>query len=535
LKKRLSPISWLISLCLIILSAPGVFPSNPPPRQEIVVLKPEESTTAIRNPLKGFRSNYLHPFATLNKTYIRWSDLENVASDGVDKIRRYCDERWKGYPQHNMKAIPRVWLYMPNEPIGGWPSDLDAGDYSSPRFRERVVRLVRKLGEAWDNDPRVAYVEMGIIGYWGEHHHPAITKEMEKVLGDAFAVAFKKKLVMIRYPRDFQGYGFGIYWDSWAHYQQNESKEEGGKGIAALGDLWKTAVIGGETAYDWGDYRVHPGDDPNDTLGSPEHLDFLLDTIRRYHCNHLGVVADYDSKKPEVLQGAETVQKALGYRFVLEEVRYPKVLHAGEGFGISFVVRNVGSSPFYYNWPVELSLLDPATRQPVWKENFRGVDVTKWLPGDRWETDYRIPVVRPGERDASGKQVDFGAIIDHKAYLAPPQRYVARGAFTLSKQIPPGRYIVALAILDPAGMLPSARFAIKNYFIGGRHPIGYVGVGTEISTAEIDPRLFNEVADDATLHYLMESGSAQTRVSAGPAPVRGKEMGAGKETYERPR
>ena len=38
-----------------------------------------------------------------------------------------------------------------------------------------MKKLVEKAGQAWDNDPRVAYVEMGIIGEFGEHHDPDIT------------------------------------------------------------------------------------------------------------------------------------------------------------------------------------------------------------------------------------------------------------------------------------------------------------------------------------------------------------------------
>ena len=88
------------------------------------------------------------------------------------------------------------------------------------------------LGEGWDTDPRVALVEMGIIGEWGEKHDPNISTYwaphdqpthvnnrtwvpgIEKVLGDAFTKAFKTKKVMVRYAYDFQDYEEGIYWDS---------------------------------------------------------------------------------------------------------------------------------------------------------------------------------------------------------------------------------------------------------------------------------------------------------------------------------
>ena len=90
-----------------------------------------------------------------------------------------------------------------------------------------MKKLIKKLGEAWDNDPRVAYVEMGLIGEWGEHHDPDISTVfpphyqpnhvagrtwipgIEKVLGDAFTEAFKNKKVMVRYAYEFTDYEFG--------------------------------------------------------------------------------------------------------------------------------------------------------------------------------------------------------------------------------------------------------------------------------------------------------------------------------------
>ena len=57
-------------------------------------------------------------------------------------------------------------------------------------------------------------------------------------------------------------------------------------------------------------------------------------------------------------------------------------------------MENTGSAPFYEDWPVEFSLLDPETHLPVWKTVLDGVDIRDWLPGDKWETKneiYSIP------------------------------------------------------------------------------------------------------------------------------------------------
>jgi hypothetical protein len=463
-------------------AAPSTVPAVEAVRVPTVVVRPQEYTGALRNPLKGFRANYPHAFGTLEHSYIRWNDLEDQASDGPDEIRAFCDTLWRDFPAHNVKAIPRVWLYMPPQHAKithSWPSDLQDDDYSSPQFKERVVKLVEKLGVCWDTDPRVAYVEMGIIGWWGEHHDPDVSPEMQTTLGDAFTAAFARKPIMVRHARDFQDYHFGIHWDSWAHQDQMNWDKGGAPGIAALGDRWKTAVIGGETAYDWGNYQIQPGDSPNDTVTDPAHYQFLVDTIRWLHCNHLGWVSDYAYRNPATQEGAGLIQRALGYRFVLDEIRYPARLAPGEPFEVSFTVRNTGSSPMYGDWPVEASLLYLETGEIAWQDTFSGLDIRTWLPGDRWDKA-------------------------RQAYEDAPLSYETRGTFVLPAGVPEGEYALALAILDPAGMLPSARFAIENYITGGRHPIGMVGIGTTPERAEVAPEQFDDPQEDWTLRYAVQ-------------------------------
>lgn len=177
-------------------------------------------------------------------------------------------------------------------------------------------------------------------------------------------------------------------------------------------------------------------------------------------------------------------------------------------FEVSFLVTNTGSTPFYYSWPVELSLLDPQTRLPVWRENFQGVDIRDWLPGDLWE--YSDPTV-PG----SG----FGI---------PPGEYQVTGVFNIPEEIPAGPYILALAVLDPSGMEPALRFAVENYFEGGRHPLGMIGVDHEIDDPYIDPVQFDDPGTDHDLSYqypvppalqVHEPSGNQVWISGGQYPV----------------
>jgi len=345
------------------------------------------------------------------------------------------------------------------------------GDYSSEQFKKRLVNLISKMGKAWDNDSRVAYIEMGLIGWWGEQHTPFINAEMQKLIGDAFTSAFKTKLVMVRQAKDFQAYPFGSYWDSFAHSSQIDEAEM----LVAQNGKWKTTVRGGEVAYDWGDMSK-TGKSPDQSLKNKANRDFIIDFIRKVHCNHLGWINNYNGKDTDIQQGAEEMQKVIGYRFVLDEVNYTANVISGDSLKVNFLVRNLGSSPFYYNWPVELCILNVETRQPVWKTTFQNVDIRNWLPGDDWD-----PVQRKYKVEAEKKLIS--------------------GKFKLPENLPIGEYILALAILDPAGNVPSVRFAIQNYFNGGRHPIGKIGLGIVINSFEPDETVFDDLYKDRSLYY----------------------------------
>ncbi len=449
---------------------------------------PVEYSGALSNPLKGFRpplgdKAIHHEYATLARHYIKWNELENHERDTTQKIRDFCDEKWKGVEQLGIKVIPRVYLdWDGKEGNEYWPADMKSGDYSSEQFKERLERLIARLGEAWDNDPRVAWVQMGIIGHWGEHHSPDVTAEIQALMGDAFTKAFQKKKFLVRHADSFEDYEVGYYWDSWAHNYQ-VSKSSHGAGIEDVNNAtgrWKICPIEGEVAYNWGSYQIQPGDNPDDTLSDPAHRDFLIDTIRNLHCSGLGWISHYNSDDPKVSAGAAEVQKAFGYRFVLPEFCWSRRGEPDGSLRLSFSVINTGSAPFYESWPVEFSLLDPVSGLPVWKTTLKDVDIRQWLPGDNWDESRNV-------------------------YLTPAQTNTVDVSIPLpdKNKLPIGEYIVALAIVEPLGLEPNVRFAVNNYFKGGRHPFGRVGIGVDVAgTHELDSVTFDDPMQDGRQAYV---------------------------------
>ncbi|MCC8154053.1 MAG: DUF4832 domain-containing protein [Tannerellaceae bacterium] len=333
---------------------------------------------------------------------------------------------------------------------------------------------------------------MGIIGEWGEHHDPNITAYwqphdqpnhvenrtwipgIEKTLGDAFTAAFKNKKVMVRYAYEFMDYEFGIYWDSWAI---EEEQVRGYEEMKKLGDRWKTQPIGGEITWNWG--SLYKFNSFEEVVADEETRDLVIHQIRDLHCNHLGGITWANFNDPTFEPNADLLQRTMGYRFVLSEFNYTATIEKDVPFKVSFDVINTGSSPFYYDWPVEIALLREDTHEKVWSKTLKKARISTWMPGDNWSNE-------------------------SKSYLQPAQKYHIEEELTLDTELADGRYIISIAVLDPAGMLPSLRFAVQNYFEGGRHPMGYIGINTEPETVEIENTQFTDMRQDKTLRYELK-------------------------------
>lgn len=459
-----------------------------------------ETTEAFKNPNMGFRpSVYIgstsfpeKEYTSIYKHYIPYTALENLATDSVQKIKDWSNTAWAGLENRNIKVVPRVVIVYPNTGEY-WPDGIPHGDpatqWLSDTYKNRMIAFITKLGQAWDNDPRVAAIEFGLFGNWGEQHiYPnkfadgtdRIPLSFQTALGDAYVNAFKNKKVMVRYPDTFTAYPFGIQWDSFAL----PDDVAGGNGEIAR-DTWRTQINSGEVAYDWGD-QSNLGGSPDGTLGSTNNTDYVNDWIMRTHTSSLGWIAEYNAGNTSVAAGATEMQKKLGYRYVINQATFSGSVQAGGTMNVAFNVVNKGSSPFYYDWPVEASLLR-ADKTVAWKGLFTA-DVRKWLPGTDWNTTSNV-------------------------YTNAPVQNTVSGAFTIPTTLANGTYTLALSILDPSGWKPSVRFANTNYYAGGRTPIGKVGIGGDPTDQNLGT--FAGLKADNSLSYTLTSGAYDGGTSGG--------------------
>ncbi len=463
-----------------------------------VTVTPEEFPGAINNPLKGFRAYKPGGYGLLERKYIPWNVIEVGADDTVERIIAHTNKitqvAGRRFEELNIKLVPRVYLDWngtlgtPSSPKQHWPADLAEFDYDSPTFQARLEALIAKLGQAWDRDPRIFAVQMGLIGFWGEHHNPAPTAAQRCLLAEAFRRAFPNKPLLVRHTDpEFMAEGFGIYYDTFATLSREPPTKAETQfpwmATHVYREIWKTAPIEGEVEYNWQKQRPESepentfGRTPDETMKRPAYRRFMIDKIRRYHASYLGWISNYDASDSAVLEGAAEIQQAFGYRFVIDSLQYPLTVRPGGSLEIRLAVRNTGSAPFYLDWPVAAALLDPKTKRPVWSAPVGGVDIRRWLPGEEW---------------------DSAAF----AYRRPAQQHHDAGSVALPRDLKPGDYLIALAILDRhGGMVPSVRFAAKNYFRGGWHPFGFIGIGRAPREAVLRNVAFDSPAFDPSLSY----------------------------------
>lgn len=275
---------------------------------------------------------------------------------------------------------------------------------------------------------------------------------------------------------------FGLYLDSYG-FRGNEfgvSREpEMTSGLTLdAGERWKTAPMGGEApikATDRNRRRISTG--IFDDIGQQN---YMYNSIRYSHNSWLGC------SEGEALAGGDRrvihkFHKAMGYRFELQKSTYEPSASTRNGLTIGFVVKNTGSAPFLYDWPLMVSLVG-ADRRVVWEKQFP-VDITKWLPGSGWN-------LRTG------------------GYARPPRTYTHKATFGMSTvdELEDGAtYTMCLSIIDPAPPARAAvRFANKNYWRGGLHPVGRIAWERPLVAADYDTPSFGDLftgAVDTSLHY----------------------------------
>jgi len=200
---------------LMVLKAPCLPAAEPNALEYQFTPKPLDYP--VKNPLTGWRGKRQifekseaidGGYETLKKWYLGWNELEDSEGDTIEKTARFFDDLWKDLPARNEKAIPRIVIvdargsYVPKN-LPPFPSIKEnwreSAWYTNPVVQPRIERLIRRVGQLWDHDPRVAYGEMGIQGKYAEQWGLCKMPDFARWLSREFTNAFPNKKVLFRY------------------------------------------------------------------------------------------------------------------------------------------------------------------------------------------------------------------------------------------------------------------------------------------------------------------------------------------------
>ncbi len=322
------------------------------------------------------------PF-TLVYANLRWADFE--PEPGVYDFASFEEENhftlWKEQGKHLIIRfvmdvpgskkhldIPQ-WLYEQTKDGKYYNVSYGRGycpDYTNKTLIAAHRRAIAALGERYDSDPFVAYIELGSLGHWGEWHvHTNAGTMPAAAVRDAYASAYTDvfsnvKLMMRRPFRFTKTNGLGLYndtsgdpdatetWLTWIAQGgvYNETGEE--DALVSMQSSWQTAPIGGELATVL---------DIPTALGS--ELTQTLSLFTRSHTSWIGPGSFVYVEKDGAQQaGLNQLLSTLGYRL---RVSAASVTLSDSSATLSFTWENSGNAPFYFGWTPAIRLQGDST------------------------------------------------------------------------------------------------------------------------------------------------------------------------------
>lgn len=431
LKRSSLSVGCGLVVCYLLLTLPLM--ADEPSIAE-TVLRPEIAAGPLDNPLKGWcpytNAGEIHQPYSMVFQYVSWKELEPVENEfQFERWEKTWDADEHGGSGVGKHVIFRVYIDYPSLPSGlpDWLraagvkeapySDYGGGqspDYNHPIMVAAMERLIAELGKRYNSNPRVAFIQLGLLGFWGEWHtYPRTelyaSEDTERRVIDAYRKAFPNKSLMVRYARGYAGQQdwIGFHDDM---FPQDTDNGEDWSFLAGLRehqrtDNWKNAVVGGEMVP--GEATRWLGKDYKTTQTMLERSHF---TWIGPYCPALS-----ESRDRQFLRRCEELIRRSGYEYTIVEVRHASHPRPKQAMTISVKGQNRGVAPFYYPWKVEFALLD---------QQGRAVAVQS--------TDWDLRTWQPGEFSAS-TELGFDAA--------------------------PGTYRLAIGIRDPWKDQPAIRFA----------------------------------------------------------------------------
>ena len=344
---------------------------------QLKTIFPKTNEGPDKNPLKGWNSgwNSNAPETTLGFQYISWGRLEPQDDqfdwETVEKVLNRRGSKGKHliirfYADWNHKRLDTPdWLYKKGIKLRRKGESMST-DYDSPIFVAEAIEAIQALAKRYDNDPRVAMVQIGTIGFWGEwHNHPVSewrpSKDTKRKIVDAYKKYFKNTLLLGRYPTEeilASTPGVGYHNDSFLPKEFKRFDQ-----IIDNKNFHLQGPIGGEQG---GGISKSIQDE---IFLTPKGVEMIETGHYTFMKPSTG---DYKNSR-----NWKYLNKKMGYNYEFNSIEYSDKT-SGKVI-VNIKGKNKGVAPAYFKWKFQLAILDQSGKE-VSKQTLN-TDITKWLPG----------------------------------------------------------------------------------------------------------------------------------------------------------
>jgi hypothetical protein len=302
----------------------------------------------------------------------------------------------------------------------GWRVDAE-----DPRYAQYFGKMVTELAKRYDGHPDLEYIDLSIVGFWGEGRGSAIlTQTTRAALVNAYTDNFKKTpLIMLLTDEITNKYGLsqanvGLRFDcvgdlgliifdrfgwglDWTHHYDYYPQ-----GIINFGmkDAWKKAPVSLEvcgTIKSWYEKMCNTCQ-----VLSADTLQMIINETLKWH------ISSFNNKSSPVPDEWRPLiddwLKKMGYRFVLRSFSYPEFVVQGEKVNFKSWWDNKGVAPIYKKYLLAIRLTNEK-RSEVFVTD---ADINSWFPGDNLYDD---AIFVPRDMPAGNYQVQIG-IVDRQSH-----------------------------------------------------------------------------------------------------------------------
>lgn len=243
----------------------------------------------------------------------------------------------------------------------------NVANWDDPAFIAKTQQLVDAIAKKYDGDNRIAWIDMGAYGRWGEWHMSAYdsckaSTDTQKKYIDMYLNAFKTTTLQISgTEQDMAAYAL-------AQTRTNPSKLNIRKDCVGFSSLYCSYSV--HLSYDlWNEtkdrwkYAPYTSEFGNPaSLKNPESFYYGQSEATAMHISLLGNgnIFPWSEISPEGQAAFTKLDQLLGYSYVLNDVSMSGALNPGNTLNVITTWSNYGSTPTYEPWIVTFLLKNSA-------------------------------------------------------------------------------------------------------------------------------------------------------------------------------